>query len=118
MDLKEEAQKLLNEGPNLDGDQTDILKTAACLLAAPHKVPYLKFLALSGTAYFDDTRDYSVTILRKIVARIFEHFKNCEKRSLGPATFARILRTPANMYTFGNSLSKAVRNLSPTVAAQ
>ena len=33
MDLKEEVQKLLNEDPNLDEDQADMLKAAACLLA-------------------------------------------------------------------------------------
>jgi hypothetical protein len=34
MDLGEEVQKLLDEDPNLDEDQADVLKAAACLLAA------------------------------------------------------------------------------------
>ena len=51
MDLKEEVQKLLNEDPNLDEDQADMLKAAACLLAAAANPSqsYLTFLALPET---------------------------------------------------------------------
>ena len=34
MELREEVQKLLDEDPNLDEDQADMLKAATCLLAA------------------------------------------------------------------------------------
>ena len=34
MDLREEVQKLLDEDLDLDEDQTDMLKAAACLLVA------------------------------------------------------------------------------------
>ena len=33
MDLRKEVQKLLDEELNVDEDQTDMLKAAACLLA-------------------------------------------------------------------------------------
>ena len=33
MDLREEVQKLLDDVPNLDDDQADMLKAVACILA-------------------------------------------------------------------------------------
>ena len=39
MDLREEVQKLLDEDPNMDEGQTDMMKAAACLIVAAVKMP-------------------------------------------------------------------------------
>ena len=52
-------------------------------------------------------------------ANFLNMFKIPATRERDPVTHARKLRTPANVSRhFGNSLANAVRNLSPTVAAQ